>query len=115
MNFKPKNYNGQGIILNGLSEATTDGVDKEYKRIHDLGQVILKCPSCNIDLVVIQITNNSNNVNKYFAKCFCGDTSFPKEIKGEVYIDAANELHLADMEYDEKNNKVTIGVTYGKK
>ena len=119
------------VPLKGLSEADADGAGKNFRGIEDLGEVILSCPTCKKKVVRIQIVSNTPeftvgkgdgvqevtvvNRRKYYGVCSCGDTTFPKEITGEVFLAAHEPLLMIDVDYDLENDKVTVKTTNGKK
>lgn len=70
----------------------------EAKGLEDGGKVILTCSNCNEPLVQLQITNpHEPRTLKVQAQCcFCGDTSFEKEITGGFYHAGAGKPHPED-------------------
>lgn len=104
-------HRGIGIPMKGVSEAT-EAIKPNFRHLEDLGEIFLSCPSCGDAIVVIQKVGESERKTTFTATCPCGDSSFPKLIEGETYVDAVPPKYgLADLKYDLENDTAEIIVT----
>ena len=76
--------------------------EKEYKKLSDLGHIIIKNSAETVDMVDLWIVSESDRVTNVRASFDNGsDDSFVHEISGEFYVGPAEGMNLSNIDTTE--------------
>ncbi len=100
-----------------MPRMTADGpVQRPLRGVEDGGHVLLSCSSCNRKLVDVFVTNPHAKhplTGEPFCWslratcCFCGDKSFPVEVKGLFHKGGWGEIKRDDVTEDVPQTKIS--------